>query len=202
MNMKQSIILILASIFCSIASNGQSINLKQDSCWLDVGYGIYFSGGNSEPSSGTGIMLGFNVQQNSIAYKLRFISSKEFDYIGPNPKEHFSSLGLMIGKVIKGQKWQTHISGGLGFTSGHKRGDIVNPTVEVGGDYQEKSFFAPSIPLEIEYIRKCTTKTGYSLSYFADLNSQRPYFGFAIKVLIGRLRQKTFKIETTEQVAE
>lgn len=186
----------------SFVSNAQCINIKQDSCWVDIGYGIYFSGGSNEPSNGKALMLGFNVQQNKLAYKLRFMSNKEFDYIGPSPKEHFSSLGLMMGKIVEGKKSQTHLSAGIGFTSGTIRGTAIEGIFPYNTDYNEKKFFAPSLPLEIEYIRKCTSKTGYAITYFADLNAKRPYYGFALKVLIGRLKHKPIVVESTEPIAQ
>jgi len=190
--MKQFNLLIIGLFILSISGSSQIIDFKNDKYWIDAGLGNYYSTSNTD---GFTWNLGFNLIHDSKLYKVRFLNNKEFQLFSPDPLEEFNSVGILIGKGFSGKYIQIQFSGGLGVTSGLKRGKLLYTDPSKGwfdisnlNHYDKDRYITPSIPLEIDLLVKPIKFLGLGITLFGDLNYKRPMYGLIFKFGLGKLR--------------
>lgn len=188
--MRNIVVCILVFFFSIYIGHCQVAVVKESKFWIDAGPGAY----NSGHTSGFTLYLGANLVFDSTQYKLRTLLHDEFLLFGPSPSEKYYSVGALIGKGIYTRFIQIQVSAGLGVTGGITRGDLLY-TEPIGGGwfdfsdrrrFEEKRFFTPSIPIEIDLLITPFKFVGVGFSLFGELNPKRPLYGAALKLGIGK----------------
>ncbi len=187
--MKHIYFSFLVLLFCSTDIYGQIIDFKKDKYWIDVGFCSY----GSEDKSGSSFNLGLNVVKGDTLYKVRFHNSKESNFLGSHPTERFYCGGMMVGKEFSNKEVQMHLLSGFGITGGIKRGEFLySKSSELFSKdyYQEDVFVTPSMLLEVGFIIKLIKNLGLGITFWGNLNTEKPMFGITILQLkIGKLRK-------------
>lgn len=165
---------------------------KKCKWWFDAGIGGFSA---SKGVSGDTYGVGLTIFDDKLFYSVKFIRNEEpSDFLityGPLPYEGYSSIDLMIGKGISKKYFLIQASGGLGLTTGIKRGAFLRSEETFFGyiDYYEKDrFTALSLPLEFDFMFKPIKWLGIGFGCFANLNTIRSYGGYMFKLSLGRLR--------------
>lgn len=185
--------IVIGLLLAFAAAFGQSTDSSTRSkWWIDAFLGQFSA---SKGINGDTYGVGLTVFDNKFFYTGKIVRNQEprdFLFIeGPLPHEGYTSVDLTIGKGISKKYFLFHFSGGLGITTGIKRGAFIKtePTFFGSYDVYEKDrFTAPSIPLELELMFKPTRWLGLGFGCFGNLNTVRSYGGGAFKLSLGRLR--------------
>lgn len=183
-------LLVFITLFVANNGFGQVVDFKTDRYWLEAGLATY----NSTQNSG-GISLNINASFNrdEMLYKLRFFNHQELSIFGPRPSENLYEVGGLIGKLYTDKFFQFHASAGLGAIMGKTRGEQqLSSTAKQSWislkSYETEKIFTPSIPLNIDVNFKPIKYFMIGFGLYANLNSKRPLYGFALTGGLGKVR--------------
>lgn len=193
---RKIIYLIISGLFIlNTSMNAQEGGIYEPKYWIETGLGGYSEFGGSE---GFTIHLAVNSIHEQQAcffwgyrlYKIRILGNHEWPSTdGDRPFEIYYNLGLLFGKGISWTHAQGYFSGGVGFTTGIKRGEFLNvEPLDQRNYFKLDRFISISVPMEIEFVLKPEKFACVGIMFFLDINSVRPGFGFVYKIGAGNLR--------------
>lgn len=183
--MRKIIFFVIGFVFLGLTGHSQVDDPKDHKLWLDAGVGLFGNG----KAGGLDLNFGLNLILNKTQFKLSTKLLEELDLFGPKPSEKYSSVGILAGRGFSGKYAHAIFSGGIGITWGSMRGDLSasQPPGWAGPYYKKELFSSVSIPLEIDLMFKPFKFLGVGFSIFGDLNFKRSYFGYGVKIGIGKL---------------
>jgi hypothetical protein len=190
--MKRTLLIFICLLFYHSAITSQLLEKEDDKFWGEVGVGMYNTdGGYDKYASDFCVKL---LKKNTL-YTFRVNGIWEPTLFNSNVTDNFSGMGLLIGTVMSDDYVQVAISGGLGYISGVMRGKLLytdppNGFFDItdGRHFEKVEFFAPSIPLQIDFLLKPSSHFGFGVSLFADLNFKRTIKGITFKIGLGEFR--------------
>lgn len=154
--------------------------------WLSSGIGF--------GSRGIAVGIGYMHQRRISAFSLRYIEQFFFSFSEPDERDR--ELGVLYGIHLKSV---LTLSAGLSISWGVRRGDASSAT----NGYERRTYGTIGIPLEIQLAQPLFKKTetdvssvqvgsggvqvGLGFTVFANINSQGPFYGFLINLLLGKL---------------
>lgn len=189
--MKKIQIAIMGLMLQWLTVNGQAIDFKNDTYWIEGGWGIYNS---LDDTDGLAFRLAANVNRNDVIYKARFLRLEEYNLFGPVPSESYTSPGLMIGKIFIDKYGYMSLSGGIGLTVGVERGEYLYTPGCSGwlclssSHYEKKRFVTPSMPMEVDFMFIFSRYGGIGITFYGDFSLKHSNYGLAFKVGLGKLR--------------
>ncbi|ADY52488.1 hypothetical protein Pedsa_1935 [Pseudopedobacter saltans DSM 12145] len=181
---------ILYFLLVTQSTSGQFINFKTDKYWADIGLGSF---NTFKYSNGIHENIGINLLKKRVLYKIQFQYDDEFKIMSPiSPQENLYAFNILIGKqLILEDMLFLQLTTGIGAISGELRGEnilekksgLFAPTI-----YNKEKIITPSLPLETELIFTPIKYAKIGFSIFGNINTKRPFYGFAIKAGLGKVR--------------
>jgi hypothetical protein len=169
---------------------GQIIDRENDNYWMEIGSGTFatiydISGIPSFPH-----YLSANYDNGRYLYTFAFFRNSEWDVFGDLPYEKYYTGTVMLGKGINNMFYQARFSVGIGLTGGIIRGNYLNKTSGIYNQkiYEVKTFMTGSVPFQMDLTYKLFKTIGLGMLLFADVNLVRPYYGIALVVSVGKLK--------------
>jgi len=188
-------VVILYAFITDVSAQDSIVNNRRYN--VDIGVGTHDLVDNKY-SGGITFLFGADIFKNDIFLRLGAKINEEITLFGPNPAENYNSFDIQVGKEwLLGTRdefgindFGFKVSSGMGITTGQIRGVFLYSSGGFFGSstYSSRSFVVPSIPINIELIFKPSKVAGIGIMFFADLNNIRPYYGFAGKLSMGRLK--------------
>lgn len=173
-------------------AHSQLINFKTDCYWIDIGAGIV---NTFKYSGGLHADIGINFVKNKNIYKAEYQYNEEFELFPKKlPVEYLHSINFLIGKQLSLDNFTyLQFAAGLGVIWGTIRGNTVIEERKGGFSsiryyYNTKRPISPSIPIETELVFKPIKYAQIGVSLFGNINIKRPFYGFAVKAGIGKVR--------------
>jgi len=129
----------------------------------------------------------------------RFVYSKQFDILwGDEPEEKALEIGVLYGRAFQGRFGLASLSAGLGVVTGVRHGAFLRH-VGSGGwifssssydIYEERTLRTIGIPVDAQLLLVPHPFLGIGLHGFANLNSERSYYGVLLCLSFGKERKR------------
>ncbi|MDY0017816.1 MAG: hypothetical protein RBS89_08255 [Candidatus Delongbacteria bacterium] len=172
---------LLFLIFTASCLNAFSLMGEQnDDRFIWVGGGLVTM--DTDDASLVGINAFINYSKNDRIFKLRGINAAEMILFGPKPNDEVWELGLLYGLRSINGKVSVSFLAGLSYTGGIYKGDRLDNDY-----YEELTFETVGLPLEVQCDAKLSDYFGFSITFYADINTEKIYGGVNLAILIGYL---------------
>ena len=150
--------------------------------WIHLGLG----GGSPGIAYGVNLNLGF--RRNWLA-QVGLVHSETFQIFTETPEESVYSLGVQIGKRLRGRKTAASLSTGSGVVFGFHRGEFLTSEGWFGPSYYKKDHFQTvGLLLNMQACWLLWRYFGFGLSLDAGLNTETSYVVLLLSLQVGNSR--------------